>query len=218
METIFSIDSAKKVIADIVMCQGVRVGLWHEQEPPALEGLLPQEGDDPVARLECFALAQHLANHLLWHVEDSARRVDVGDAVIADCKRRIDRLNQSRNDLIERVDAALIVLLAPLLPKDAPERYNTETIGSALDRLSILALKIHHMAEQTRRSDVGPDHVESCERKLATLRRQRDDLLVSALELLDDYALGRKRPKVYFQFKMYNDPSLNPELYARRPG
>jgi hypothetical protein len=96
-------------------------------------------------------------------------------------------------------------------------RFNTETLGAALDRLSILSLKIFHMREQTGREDVDAGHLKSCRDKLALLEAQHRDLFRAILELVDDYALGTKSPKVYFQCKMYNDPALNPELYAARP-
>ncbi len=177
---------------------------WHEQLPETLE----ESG------LVGLVLRQHMRNFKLWHVEDQARRKDVDGTVIARCKYEIDGLNQQRNDLIEQVDAELIRRIGTFLPEDAPARYNTETIGSALDRLSILSLKVFHMQEQTERVDVTEEHRAACGKKLATLMEQRRDLSRSILDLVDEYAAGLKRPKVYFQFKMYNDPSLNPELYA----
>jgi len=136
--------------------------------------------------------------------------------VIADCKYAIDKLNQQRNDLIERVDQCLITMLEPILPADSTERYNTETVGAALDRLSIQALKIFHMKEQCNRKDVDDGHRNQCEGKVVTLNQQHMDLERAILELVDEYEAGTKKPKVYFQFKMYNDPSLNPELYENK--
>ena len=121
-----------------------------------------------------------------------------------------------RSDLIERVDECLIGSLNPLLPVESAERYNTETVGAALDRLSIQALKIYHMKEQCNRRDVDDVHVKECDAKVLTLQQQHDDLGCAIGELIDEYAAGTKKPKVYFQFKMYNDPSLNPELYAKK--
>ncbi len=178
---------------------------WHDTLPETIEepGLLG------------LVLTQHRTNFRLWHVEDRARIKNVDGEVIAGCKREIDGLNQKRNDLIERIDEEIIQRVDAFLPADAALRYNTETLGSVLDRLSILSLKIFHMREQTLRDDVSEDHKESCALKLVTLTQQHNDLTTSALELVDDYAAGIKRPKVYFQFKMYNDPTLNPELYAQ---
>jgi hypothetical protein len=109
-------------------------------------------------------------------------------------------------------------MVEPLLPEGAQERYNTETIGSALDRLSILALKVYHMREQTERKDAGPQHRSECLGKLEVLKEQREALLQSVLDLLEEYEQGLKRPRVFRQFKMYNDPRLNPELYAPADG
>ena len=136
--------------------------------------------------------------------------------VIADCKYRIDRLNQERNDRIERVDACLVALLSPLLPASPAPHINTESLGMAIDRLSILSLKIWHMDEQVRRTDVTPEHIASCEKKLAVLKEQRADLSLAVKHLVTEFVEGAKTPKLYFQFKMYNDPTLNPELYGNR--
>jgi hypothetical protein len=151
-------------------------------------------------------------------VEDEARRTDVGPEVIADCKRRIDALNQERNDLIERIDVCIVALIADLIPAGAKKRHNTETLGSVLDRLSILALKIFHMREQAERADAGEEHVRVCSEKARVLEEQRTDLLHGALELVDEFARGDKTPRVYYQFKMYNDPALNPKLYRGGAG
>lgn len=187
---------------------------WHECEPE-----MPVCSDEHTAEnLRDLALLQHYFNFRLWHVEDDARRRDVDDSVIADCKRRIDGLNQRRNDAIEALDRCLADLIAPALPQSATNRQNTETVGMAVDRMSILALKIYHMEEQTRRGDADKAHIEACSQKLAVLRRQRQDLLRSILELVADYGAGHKVPVVYSQFKMYNDPNLNPKLYGAAKG
>jgi hypothetical protein len=205
MDTIASVNQFKKDLRACWQAQLETVCQWHETVPeniaaPGLIGLV---------------LAQHLCNFKLWHVEDRARMLDVDGEVIAGCKREIDGLNQQRNDLIEQMDAEIIARVDRFLPADAAHRYNTETLGSVLDRLSILSLKIFHMREQTLRDDVDENHRVSCGNKLATLEEQHLDLATSALELVDDYAQGIKRPKVYFQFKMYNDPRLNPALYGK---
>ena len=188
---------------------------WHEQEPG---DLLPVEaGAAAPALLRFLVRSQHLRNFRLWHVEDTARRRDVDSAVIADCKQRIDALNQQRNDFMEKVDECLVRMLSPILPALAPgtrPRHNTESLGMAVDRLSILALKVYHMDEQTRRPDVDAAHKASCAGKLATLQEQRKDLIQAVLDLAEEFRAGTKQPKAYYQFKMYNDPALNPELYA----
>jgi cell division protein FtsB len=172
------------------------VAKWHEREiDNPFEGFL---------RLVCL---QHEQNFRLWHQEDIARSPDVTDAEIAGVKRAIDKLNQSRNDLIERLDDFLLEELAASgvrIQNDA--RLNTETPGSVVDRLSILALRLYHMAE----------HLAKATARLAILREQHRDLAASLGELLADIFAGRKRLKVYRQFKMYNDPAMNPYLYGAR--
>ncbi|MCJ2163194.1 MULTISPECIES: DUF4254 domain-containing protein [unclassified Pseudodesulfovibrio] len=208
------IDTVKGAIKDAIAHQIRSVTDWHFGEP--VYDVDPAGDLSGVSGLRELIGRQHWANFQLWHVEDRARRKDVDAKVIADCKYAIDKLNQKRNDLIERVDECLINLMESLLPPDAPEKYNTETIGAALDRLSIQALKIYHMKEQCSRRDVDQDHVNECNDKVSVLQRQHDDLAQAILELLDEYFAGSKKPKVYFQFKMYNDPRLNPELYANK--
>lgn len=162
---------------------------------------------------------QHKFNFLLWHEEDIARSPDVGDGRVAGVKRSIDRYNQQRNDWIEKLDDFLVLELQRLgVTPQAGARLNTETPGSAIDRLSILALRIYHMDEQTRRSDVSDEHRIKAQGRLAILSDQHIDLAASLGELLSDIFAGRKRLKVYRQFKMYNDPSMNPYLYrAEQP-
>ncbi|XPV75206.1 MAG: DUF4254 domain-containing protein [Desulfovibrio sp.] len=156
---------------------------------------------------------QHWCNFTLWHVEDRARRKDVAPEVIADCKYAIDGLNQRRNDYMEKIDRCIVEMVYPMLPEGGQERYNTETIGMSVDRMSIMSLKLFHMEEQKDRTDVDDNHVAECGKKCMVITEQRADLETSILQLLEEYKEGTKRPKVYYQFKMYNDPSLNPELY-----
>ncbi len=192
--------------------QSAATKAWHEaqpEEPPCTEA-------GTLENLRNLVLHEHLCNFRLWHVEDEARRQDVPDAFIADCKRRIDRLNQQRNNGIEAVDACFCAGLVGRLPAGGSPRRNTETVGMAIDRISILALKIYHMEEQTRRTDSAPAHREECARKLDVLQKQREALIRSLVELIDEYAAGQKTPDMYYQFKMYNDPALNPELYRHR--
>jgi len=209
-------DKIKETIQDAIAHQMRSVTDWHLGEPVYDDEGEPADDLAGASGLRELVGRQHWANFKLWHVEDRARRKDVDAVVIADCKYAIDKLNQKRNDLIERVDECLIGMLSPLLPQDAAERYNTETVGAALDRLSIQALKVYHMKEQCSRKDVDETHVVQCNTKVLTLQQQHEDLGRAILELVDEYAAGTKKPKVYFQFKMYNDPSLNPELYANK--
>ncbi len=216
-------DRVKLALAEAFDCQLAAVAQWHQAEPGDFPEPCPAPSPDPHSGLAAFAetmIRQHLANFRLWHVEDLARLKESGAEAVAQCKYDIDRLNQRRNDLIEGLDRCLVALLAPALPPlpdgVGAERHNTETIGSAVDRMSIFSLKIFHMEEQTRRSDVGLEHLETCCRKLDLLSEQRRDLGKSVLDLVDEYAAGTKRPKVFYQFKMYNDPSLNPALYGNK--
>ena len=147
-----------------------------------------------------------------WHLEDLVRPDDVDPVYALQLKRRIDRSNQHRTDLVERIDDHYMMLFkdVALLP-DA--RINTETPAWAVDRLSILALKIYHFAIEAGRGDV--EHRAKCQAKLDTLLTQRADLTTAIDELLEDLAAGRRVMKLYRQMKMYNDPSLNPMLYKK---
>jgi len=157
----------------------------------------------------------HRCNGLLWGEEDLARRRHAPDADIAGNKRAIDRYNQQRNDAIERIDEELFKFF---FERNFPEkaRQNSETPGAMIDRLSILSLKIHHMRLQTLRTDVDRAHVEECTGKLNRLNEQRTDLAGCLDRLLEECARGVSRFKIYRQFKMYNDPRLNPAVYGEK--
>jgi hypothetical protein len=157
----------------------------------------------------------HRYNSLLWAEEDLARRRDVGDAAIAANKRAIDGFNQKRNDAVEKIDEALLTRLAAITP--APDaRLSSETAGSMMDRMSIMSLKIKAMREQTLRTDASAEHIETCKGKLAKLIEQRGDLANCLDRLLAEAAAGTMYYKIYRQFKMYNDPALNPQLYKTK--
>ena len=182
------------------------MALWHQEEIA-----------NPYTSFLQLVCQQHTYNYLLWHEEDIARSPNVGDARIAAVKRAIDGYNQKRNDGIEQLDAALVQMLAAQKIEPAPgARQNTETPGSAIDRLSILALRRYHMQEQADRADASEEHRAKTRSRLEVLTEQHRDLSQSLRELLEDIFAGRKRLKVYFQFKMYNDPTMNPYLY--KPG
>lgn len=212
-------DSRRDIERDLAACvaaQGQATVDWHTEEP---ENIDVANFSDAAEQLMKRVLAQHLMNFKLWHVEDIARRKDVGASVIAECKYRIDTLNQRRNDAMEAVDACLLGRLRKFLPAAADGermRLNTESLGMTVDRLSILALKIFHMEEQTRRTDTDEAHRKNCAEKLTVLKEQRADLVQAVFDLVEDFCTGIKRPKVYYQFKMYNDPTLNPELYGKK--
>lgn len=170
---------------------------------------IPQDSD-----LWTLIELNHRCNSLLWAEEDLARRPDVADSEIAANKRAIDRFNQQRNDAIERLDEVILERVAQL--KLRPEaRLHSETVGAMIDRLSILSLKIYHMRLQTRRADVSPEHAQRCNEKLSRLIAQRDDLKVCLDALLSDIERGAAYYKIYRQFKMYNDPAMNPYLQGK---
>ena len=161
---------------------------------------------------------EHLLYHkcridtVQWHVEDEIRRPDIDPVEALGMKRRIDHLNQERTMQVERIDDYFLSLFANVTPQPAA-RINTESPAWAVDRLSILALKIYHMRIESTREDASPAHRETCNLKLAVLLEQQADLSQSINELLAGIATGTTRMKVYRQMKMYNDASLNPVLY-----
>ena len=190
-------------VREITDLHASTVALWHRRRSPI-----------PTTDFLHAVCQQHMFNYLLWHEEDIARSPNVGDERIAAVKRAIDGYNQKRNDAIEPLDAYLLRELAErkIVPR-ADARQNTETPGSAIDRLSILALRRYHMQEQADRADASDEHRAKAHARLEILAEQHHDLSTSLGELLDDIFAGRKRLKVYFQFKMYNDPTMNPYLY-----
>lgn len=164
---------------------------------------------------EKAVLNQHSFNYDLWHKEDQARRTDVTDAIIAGVKRAIDKLNQNRNDAIEALDVYLMNECERLSVKPCQgARLNSETMGSIIDRLSILSLRLYHMKQEAARKSASSDHKRKCLEKVAVMLDQQNDLSIAFNELIQDIFSGAKRIRVYRQFKMYNDPSLNPAVYA----
>ena len=149
-----------------------------------------------------------------WHFEDIIRDPHIDPIEALQLKRRIDRSNQDRTDLVEQIDSYFRQKYAEVnvLP-DA--RINTESPAWAVDRLSILALKIYHMKEQAEREDATAEHRQKCQDKLHVLLEQQVDLGTAIDQLLEDIEAGRKYMKVYRQMKMYNDPSTNPVLYKK---
>jgi len=149
-----------------------------------------------------------------WHLEDIIRDPHIDPTEALGLKRRIDRSNQDRTDLVEEIDSYFRTQYSEVKVQ-ADARLNTESPAWAIDRLSILALKIWHMKEQTERKDADAAHREKCQMKLDVLLEQQVDLSTAIDQLLEDIAAGRKYMKVYRQMKMYNDPSTNPILYKK---
>ena len=149
-----------------------------------------------------------------WHYEDIIRNPHIDPTEALALKRRIDRSNQDRTDLVENIDSYFRQIFSDVTPL-ADARLNTESPAWAVDRLSILALKIYHMREQVERQDASAEHKARCQAKLDVLLEQQKDLSLAIDQLLEDYKDGRKVMKVYRQMKMYNDPSTNPVLYKQ---
>ena len=150
-----------------------------------------------------------------WHLEDIIRDENIDPVKALAIKRRIDHSNQDRTDLVEEIDSYFRQLYADVTVLPGAT-INTESPAWAIDRLSILALKIWHMREQTERNDADAAHIAKCQAKLDVLLEQRNDLSAAIDQLLDDIAAGRKYMKVYCQMKMYNDPETNPVLYGKK--
>ncbi len=149
-----------------------------------------------------------------WHLEDLIRDPHIDPIEALSLKRRIDRSNQDRTDLVEQIDSYFLHQFSDVNVQPGA-RINTESPAWAIDRLSILALKIYHMREQVERDDADEAHKEKCQRKLSVLLEQQSDLSMAIDQLLDDIASGLKYMKTYRQMKMYNDPSTNPVLYHK---
>ena len=149
-----------------------------------------------------------------WHYEDIIRDPHIDPIEALALKRRIDRSNQDRTDLVEEIDSYFRQYYSHVKPLD-DARLNTESPAWAVDRLSILALKIYHMQEQVDRQDASSDHIAKCQAKLQVLLEQQKDLSLAIDQLLEDIEAGRKYMKVYRQMKMYNDPATNPILYKK---
>ena len=148
-----------------------------------------------------------------WHLEDLIRNPNIDSNKGLELKHRIDKSNQNRTDIVERVDDYYFSIFKNTSEKDS--KINTESPGWVVDRLSILNLKIYHMNEQLERKNVTAEHILNCEKKMVVLQNQRIDLSNSFDELLEEYKEGIKKMKVYRQMKMYNDSNLNPELYRK---
>ncbi len=153
-------------------------------------------------------------NFMLWHEEDIARIKDIDPLRIVEAKRNIDQYNQARNNAMEKIDEWILSFLESNRINPG-EKMHSETPGMMIDRLAIMALKKYHMEEETLRSDVEQAHIDKCALKVSVLNEQIIDLSNALNQVFIDLENSILRFKVYRQFKMYNDPSLNPELYKR---
>ena len=187
------------------------VKLYHETDDVDAVFNNPFDGDTIEGRLS----RKNWIDAVQWHLEDIIRDENIDPVEALALKRRIDHSNQDRTDLVEEIDTYFRQQYADVTVKDDAS-INTESPAWAIDRLSILALKIWHMREQTERADADAAHITKCQAKLDVLLEQRVDLTTAIDQLLDDIAAGRKYMKVYRQMKMYNDPETNPVLYGKK--
>lgn len=164
--------------------------------------------------IESFLYEKNWIDVVQWHLEDIIRDPNIDPVEALKIKRTIDKSNQLRTDLVEDIDSYFLYLYKDVTPSQTAT-INTESPAWALDRLSILIIKIYHMKEEATRSNASEEHKESCGNKLNVLLEQRADLSRAIDELLDELKAGEKVMKVYKQMKMYNDPALNPVLYAK---
>jgi len=164
--------------------------------------------------IEYYLYLKNWIDTVQWHLEDIIRNPAIDPVEALTLKRRIDKSNQERTDLVELIDSYFYDQNKNVEVK-ATAIINTESPAWAIDRLSILHLKIYHMQQEVDRKDSSAEHMAQCLIKLNILLEQQTDLSISIDQLIDDIAKGDKRMKVYKQMKMYNDPSLNPVLYAK---
>lgn len=169
----------------------------------------------PFKSIEYYLYLKNWIDTVQWHFEDIIRDPNIDPADALTLKRRIDKSNQDRTDLVELIDSYFLDKYKDTrIQPDAV--INTESPAWAIDRLSILALKIYHMQQEVGRTDTTPEHRSQCETKLNILKEQQKDLSAAIEQLLEDIEAGRKYMKVYKQMKMYNDPELNPVLYGKK--
>lgn len=167
----------------------------------------------PVGDFNWLLYAKNWIDTVQWHLEDIIRVPDINPVEALKIKRRIDKSNQDRTDMVEKLDDYFLEQFKTVKYQPGT-RINSETPAWLLDRMSILMLKIYHMKEQTERKDANQEHLKSTNAKLAVLMEQKADMQAAFDELIEDIGNGKRRFKVYRQMKMYNDASLNPMLYG----
>lgn len=175
----------------------------------------PLENPYPERTIEHLLYLKNWIDTVQWHFEDIIREPSIDPTEALQLKRRIDKSNQDRTDLVELIDSYFLDKYKDVSPKQNA-KINTESPAWAIDRLSILALKIYHMKAEVERKDIDEKHRQDCNVKLGILNEQRKDLSTAITELLADIEAGEKYMKVYKQMKMYNDPNLNPVLYGKK--
>lgn len=187
---------------------------WHREEGKirSLEEAISVLSSSQYSGIAANIEALSIINTTLWHQEDRARDTDAHDSVIAEVKRTIDGLNEARVNMVEEIDSILYKRIEFNI--DAP--LNTETPGSVMDRLAILCLKEYHMRAEAEREDSTDKHREKCAEKLSGIIRQIKDLSAAYDQLIEEIGRGERRYAMYRQYKMYNDPELNPVLYSKK--
>lgn len=175
----------------------------------------PVKNPYPVAGFEYLLYAKNWIDTVQWHLEDIIRLPEINPVEALQIKRRIDKSNQDRTDMVEKMDDYFLDQFKAVTSK-ASAKINSETPAWLLDRMSILLLKIYHMKEQTDRKDASAEHIAKCKAKLNVLTEQRTDMQLAFDQLMEDIKSGDRKMKVYRQMKMYNDASLNPMLYQKK--
>lgn len=175
----------------------------------------PIKNPFPGDHFESLLYAKNWIDTVQWHLEDIIRLPEIDPAEGIQLKRRIDKSNQDRTDMVEKIDDYFLELFRSVTPAPG-SRINSETPAWLLDRMSILLLKIFHMKEQTERKDASAEHIQRCAAKLKILTEQKADMQLAFDEMMEDIGNGHRRFKVYRQMKMYNDASLNPMLYGHK--
>ena len=174
----------------------------------------PVKNPYPAGSFEHLLYAKNWIDTVQWHLEDIIRLPEINPAEALQIKRRIDKSNQDRTDMVEKMDDYFLDQFKSVTPKPSA-KINSETPAWLLDRMSILLLKIYHMKEQTERKDASAEHIAKCKAKLDVLMEQRSDMQLAFDQLVEDIRTGDRKMKVYRQMKMYNDASLNPMLYQK---
>ena len=169
----------------------------------------------PKDKVEHLLYRKNWIDTVQWHYEDIIRDPNIDPVAALDLKRKIDASNQDRTDLVEYIDGYFLNKYQSVQVREGAT-INTESPAWAIDRLSILALKIYHMQEEVNRTDASPEHIKKCSDKLAVLLEQKKDLSTAIDQLLADFEAGHKYMKVYKQMKMYNDDELNPVLRGQK--